>query len=83
MSALIHLIAGDIDRIVIDRTGFTARFNLLLDFAPPSRPESRLPAYSGPTIFTALEEQLGLQLVSAERPVDVLVIDRAERPPEN
>ena len=48
MSALIDLISGDIDRIVIDRTGFTARFNLLLDFAPPSRPESRLPAYSGP-----------------------------------
>ena len=44
MSALIDFISGDVDRVVIDRTGFTARFNLLLDFAPPSRPESRLPA---------------------------------------
>jgi uncharacterized protein (TIGR03435 family) len=83
MPALIDLISGDLDRIVIDKTGFTERFNLLLDFAPPSDPSSRLPPYSGPTIFTALEDQLGLQLVSTEEPVEVLVIERVERPVEN
>ena len=81
--ALIDLIAGDLDRAVIDKTGFTERFNLLLDFAPPSDPVSRLPPYSGPTIFTALEEQLGLSLVATEESIEVLVIDRAERPTEN
>ncbi len=83
MPALINLISGDLDRIVIDKTGFTERFNVLLDFAPPSDPESRLPAYSGPTIFAALDDQLGLSLVSAEASVDVFVIERVERPFEN
>jgi bla regulator protein blaR1 len=83
MPAFIGLISGDLDRIVIDKTGFAEPFNLLLDFAPASRPESRLPPYSGPTIFEAVEEQLGLSLVSAEAQVEMLVIDRAERPSEN
>jgi uncharacterized protein (TIGR03435 family) len=81
--SLIDWISGDLDRIIIDETGFTERFNLLLDFAPPSEPASRLPPYSGPTIFTALEEQLGLSLVATEALIDVLVIDRVERPTEN
>jgi bla regulator protein BlaR1 len=83
MSALIDLISGDLDRVVIDKTRFAEPFNLLLDFAPPSNPESRLPAYSGPTLFTALEGQLGLALRSTTASVDALVIDRAERPSEN
>jgi uncharacterized protein (TIGR03435 family) len=83
MAGFIDWISGDLDRIVIDRTGFTAPFNVLLDFAPPSNPESRLPPYSGPTIFEAVHEQLGLSLVAAEAPVDVFVIERAERPAAN
>lgn len=83
MPALIDLISGDLDRIVVDKTGVTEPFNLLLDFAPALRPETRLPPYSGPTIFAALEEQLGLSLVAVEAPVEVLLIDRAERPSAN
>lgn len=83
MPAFIDWISSDLDRIVIDHTGFTSLFNLLLDFAPPSNPESRLPPYSGPTIFAAVEEQLGLSLVSAEARVDVLVIEQVERPSVN
>lgn len=83
MPAFINFISGDLDRLVIDKTGFTAPFNVLLDFAPPSRPESRLPPYSGPTIFEAVQEQLGLSLVSGEAPVDVFVVEQAERPSAN
>jgi uncharacterized protein (TIGR03435 family) len=78
ISALIDFISPDVDRVVIDRTGFTAPFNLTLDFA-----SARDAASSGPTIFTAMQEQLGLQLRSASGPVDVLVIERVERPSEN
>jgi bla regulator protein BlaR1 len=77
-SALIDFISGDVDRAIIDKTGFTAPFNLLLDFAPAADPES-----SGPTIFTAVQEQLGLRLRPTSEQVDVLVIDRVERPSEN
>lgn len=81
MSGLIDFISGDVDRVIIDRTGFTERFNLVLDFAVLRRTE---PApSSGPTIFAALEEQLGLRLRPTSGAVDVLVIDRAERPTVN
>ena len=79
MSALIDLISGDVDRIIIDKTGFTAPFNLLLDFAAAPDPGSPFIS-SGPSIFEALEDQLGLQLLPAEAPLDVLVIERADRP---
>jgi bla regulator protein BlaR1 len=78
MSALSDFISVYVDRVVVDRTGFAAPFNLLLDFASPRNAEA-----SGPTIFTALQEQLGLRLRSTSGAVDVLVIDRVERSAEN
>ena len=83
MSALIGYISADVDRVVIDKTGFTAPFNLLLDFGRASAPGVTLSGPSGPSIFTAVQEQLGLRLVPAEAPVEVLVIDRVERPSAN
>jgi uncharacterized protein (TIGR03435 family) len=77
-SALIDMISVDLDSIVLDRTDFTSPFNFVLDFAPASDP-----AASGPTIFDALREQLGLHLRLTSGPVDVLVIDRVERPSQN
>lgn len=75
ISTLIDFISGDVDRVVIDQTGFSGPFNLVLDFAPAADPES-----AGPTIFAAVEEQLGLRLQPASAPVDVLIIDHVERP---
>jgi uncharacterized protein (TIGR03435 family) len=78
IATLIDLISIDLDRVVIDKTGFTAPFNLLLDFAPAADP-----AASGPTIFEALHDQVGLQLLPADGSVEVLVVEGAERPVEN
>jgi bla regulator protein blaR1 len=80
--ALIDHISSDVDRVIIDKTGFRAPFNLLLDFAPASNPNVGAFPYSGPTVFTAVQEQLGLRLTPTEGPVEVLVIDRVERPSE-
>lgn len=77
MSSLIELVSGDVDRLVVDRTGFTAPFNLLLEFAASRSPESRLPPHSGPSIADALDDQLGLRLQPVSAQVDVLVIERA------
>ena len=80
MPALIEHIAGNVDRVIVDKTGFTAPFNLFLDFAPAAEASAGPLTYSGPTIFAAVQEQLGLRLVPAQGSLDVLVIDRVERP---
>ncbi len=64
-------------RPILDRTGLTGTFDVNLEWTPDENPDA------GPSIFTALEEQLGLKLETRKGPVDVLVIDRVERPTEN
>jgi uncharacterized protein (TIGR03435 family) len=77
---------GNLGRPVVDSTGLTGTFDIHLVFAPDEAdtgepPPSVDPAV--PSIFTALQEQLGLRLESSKSPVDVLVIDRVERPSAN
>lgn len=62
-------------RPVVDRTGLTGRFDFTLNWAPEGSTDT-----DAPSIFTALQEQLGLKLQPARGPVDVLVVDSAERP---
>jgi uncharacterized protein (TIGR03435 family) len=82
-------------REVVDKTGFTRRFDLHLEFAaddliaglpfhgkPDDSSQAADPAAS-PSIMIAVQEQLGLKLESTKGPVEVLVIDRAERPTAN
>ena len=85
------------DRRVVDRTGLTGGFDIALNFdnrriAPGAGPGGGLPmspqatepaATDAVSIFTALEEQLGLQLEPQTGPADVLVIDHVERPTPN
>lgn len=72
-------------RPVLDRTGLAGIFDGAVSFAPDPLPG--LPAPPGcdgcVTIFTALQEQLGLKLEPARGPVDVLVVDSADQPTEN
>jgi hypothetical protein len=65
-------------RPVIDKTGLTGMFDIHLEFAGDNAPDA-----TGASIFTAVEEQLGLKLTSDKGPVEVLVIDRIERPSAN
>jgi len=73
-------LAGQLGRSVANKTGLTSSYDFTLTW--DARPEAET-ADSGPSIFTAIEEQLGLKLVSARGPVDVLVIDHVERLIEN
>jgi uncharacterized protein (TIGR03435 family) len=83
------VVRGSVGRMVLDRTGLSGAFDLDLEWTPertalsadasPGAP----PASEGPSIFTALQEQLGLKLDSRRGPVDVLVIDHVERPTED
>jgi uncharacterized protein (TIGR03435 family) len=78
---------GDIDRAVVDKTGLSGTFDVNLDYAPfsPQPGSDASPADSSlaPTIFTALQEQLGLKLESQTGPVNVLVVDHVEEPSPN
>jgi len=75
-------------RIVIDRTGLTGNFDIDLSFTPERMPQGPMPPGvtlppidpNGPSLFTAVQEQLGLKLESDRAPVEVLVIDHVERP---
>lgn len=80
---------GQVGRPVIDKTGLAGAWDWDLEFAPeflPGRAGEPPPAPVGtdkPSIFSAMQEQLGLRLESARGPVSVVVVDRAERPTEN
>jgi uncharacterized protein (TIGR03435 family) len=76
------------DRPVTDKTGLTGKFDVVLEFAPnePATGPSVSPSSASsdiPTLVTALEEQLGLKLVSSRGPRDFIVIDHMNRPSQN
>ena len=80
-----------LDRPVVDQTGLAGRFDFTLTWTPdetqfgglgvvPPPPDN---AAAPPGLFTAIQEQLGLKLDASKAQVDVMVIDRAEKPSEN
>ena len=88
MAALARSMSNQAGRIIVDKTGLTGGFDIDLEFTPdPAAAGGQPPAAGGdanaPSLFTALEEQLGLKLVPQRGPVEMLVIDRVERPTEN
>ena len=70
-----------VDRPIVDMTGLKGFFDLTLDWTPDTARPS--PNDTGPSIFTALQEQLGLKLEPRKLPVEFIVIDHVERPSEN
>ena len=95
ISEFTRLLAQVLGRPVTDKTGLNGNFDFKLEWtpdeamrgtAPPGEvtPHEGSPAGdSGPSIFTALQEQLGLKLESDNGPVEILVIDRIEKPSAN
>jgi uncharacterized protein (TIGR03435 family) len=73
-------LSGEADRIVVNQTGITGKYDIALKWTPDDQQGT---PDAGPTLFTAIEEQLGLKLVATTGPVDTLVIDHVERPSEN
>ena len=84
IAALATVLPQQVGRPVKDRTGLTGLFDIDLEFSAEGRNVGATPAADGPpSIFTALQEQLGLKLESARGPIDVFVIDKVERPTED
>jgi uncharacterized protein (TIGR03435 family) len=88
MSEFVRTLSTLLGRSVLDRTGFTGLFDVQLDFVPDETTPAMPPpppgsGVSGISIAQALQEQLGLRLEPAKSPVEVIVIDHAERPSAN
>jgi len=95
LQMLTPALASILGRPVIDKTGLTGNFDLTLEWAPDPNPsfgnfgpapgaDAPPPGDpNGPSIFTAVQEQLGLRLESEKGPVEIVVIDRVEKPSEN
>lgn len=98
ISFLARALSGQLGRTVVDKTGLTGLYNFTLQWTPdqqqaqmfkgpgagPEGPDGAPPPdASGPSIFTAVQEQLGLKLESAKGSVEILVIDHVEPPSEN
>jgi uncharacterized protein (TIGR03435 family) len=78
MAMLASRLERQLGRTVADHTGLTGEYDYRLTWAPEQAADS-----TGPSIFTALEEQLGLRLDSAKGPVEIIVIESAGKPSAN
>jgi len=87
MASLAAQLRGTVSRMVVDNTGLTGGYDVKLDWTPddsvPTSASAKASVSSAPSIFTALEEQLGLKLVPTKGPVEVLVVDHVDTPSEN
>ena len=66
---------------VVDETRMQGVYNVTLKYAPDRGESGKLSTDAGPSIFTALEEQLGLKLEARKVPVELLVVDHCEKIP--
>jgi len=92
MEQIAHLLTQQTGRTVVDNTGLKGNYDFTLKWTPDQStpmlngatgPDSTPLPDSGPSIFTAIQEQLGLKLESQKGPVEMLVVDRVEKPSEN
>jgi uncharacterized protein (TIGR03435 family) len=91
MAQLASYLSDEAGRPVVDQTGLTGSYEVKLEWirdqpqaipgvAPPA---AAPPDVTGPSLFTAIQEQLGLKLEPKKGPIDMLIVDRAEKPSEN
>jgi bla regulator protein blaR1 len=95
ITQLATFLSSQVGRSIIDKTGLTGRYDVQLSFLPdggrggplgplpPGAPALPPIDPDAPSIFTAVQEQLGLKLESGRGPVDVIVIERVEPPTED
>jgi uncharacterized protein (TIGR03435 family) len=89
MVELTRILSQRLGHNVLDKTGLTGKYDLAMEWPPPEdRPGpmsdgGNAADSSAPSIFTVIQEQLGLKLESHKAPVEVLVIDHLEAPSAN
>jgi uncharacterized protein (TIGR03435 family) len=90
---LVRLLSEQVGHTVVDKNGLAGSYEFTLQWKADDSAASQTPTFggaqgtagaaSGASIFTAIQEQLGLELEPQEVPMEVLVIDHVEQPVEN
>ena len=80
MPRFAEFLSGEIGRPVVDQTGLTSAYDFTIDWAVDDAIAPN-DSSAGPSVFTALQEQLGLKLDSSKGPVEIFVVDHANRSP--
>lgn len=83
INSLANGLSQQLGRKVLDKTGLKGNYDYTLEWTPDQVHTEGTEDSSGPSIFTAIQEQLGLKLESRTAPVDILVIDHVEMPSPN
>lgn len=84
MTDFAKVLSLQVGRPTVDKTGLRGHYNFNLKWSPDLGPAaSSSDLDQGPSIFTAVQEQLGLKLTSGKEPVRTLVVDHIERPEQN
>jgi uncharacterized protein (TIGR03435 family) len=82
MPELAQYLSPTLGRTVLDKTGLAGDFDIKLEWTPDESVKAA-GDFAGSSIFTAIQEQLGLRLEATKGPVEVLVVDRVEQPSAN
>jgi uncharacterized protein (TIGR03435 family) len=92
MKGLGDWLTTEVSRPVLDKTGLTGVYDFTLEWmpdtnasapAPDAQSAVTLPGAPAASLFTALQQQLGLKLESGKSPIEIIVIDHVERPSGN
>jgi uncharacterized protein (TIGR03435 family) len=81
MALLADLLSRQLGEMVVDKTGIAGAYNFEMKWTTDDQPSAASDAQTVPTLFTALEEKLGLRLQPQKVPVEIIVVDHVERTP--
>jgi uncharacterized protein (TIGR03435 family) len=91
LSSLVRCLSGRVDRVILDQTELKDDYDFIMTFSSDTTLEPELAAAGadhlsagdGPSVFTALQKQLGLRLEAEKRPVEMLLVDSVQKASEN
>jgi uncharacterized protein (TIGR03435 family) len=78
LARFVEILSGFVGTLVIDDSGLSGEFDFTLEWVQDANAD-----VTGPSLFTALQEQLGLKLESTRKPVPAVIVEHIERPSEN